>query len=325
MKRRAFIAGLGGAAVWPLAARAQQDRVRRVGILMSGPDDPEQQTYAAVLRDGLQKLGWTDGRNIRLEFRWQATSAERANAYVAELLSLASDIILTATLPSFLAMRRTSSAVPIVFVNLPDPVATGLVTNLAKTGGNFTGFTAYEYAIAGKWLEVLKELAPRVTRVAFIFGTTTAPVGENFYRSLEAAAPLFGVDTTAIRIGSAADLEPAIDTFALKPAGGVVIAAEAAGYNNHASIVSLAARHHLPDPFRFMVTEGGLAFYGIDFADLYRGAASYIDRILRGAKPADLPIQAPTKFELVINLKTAKALGLGVPPALLARANEVIE
>jgi putative ABC transport system substrate-binding protein len=324
MRRRAFIAALCGAVAWPLAARGQQGRLRRVVVLMtSAESDPQQQVRAATLRDGLRKLGWIEGRNIQFEFRWQGTSAERAKTYVAEIVANPPDIVVAATLQGLLAMRREANAVATVFVNQPDPVAMGLVSDLAKPGANFTGFTAYEFAIAGKWIEVLKELAPQVTRFGMIFGNN--PVGENFYRSFQIAAS--GVETTAIRIDGSADVASGIESFALKPNGGLVMAAETSGFANRAAIVDLAARFRLPAvyPFRNIVAEGGLAFYGIDFLDLWRGAATYVDRILRGTKPADLPIQAPTKFELVLNLKTAKALGLEIPPTLLARADEVIE
>ena len=329
MRRREFIAALGGAAAWPLAARAQQgERVRRVVVVMAGSEsDPQQQLSVAVFRDGLRKLGWTDDQNMRLEILWRGASAEAAKTYVADIAAHAPDVVVMTTLQGFLAMRRDASLIPMVFVNLPDPVVMGLVSTLANTGENFTGFTAYEFAIAGKWLQVLKELAPHVTRVAMTFGNATRPVGENFYRALQAAAGPLSVETTAIRIDSPPDVQSGIDAFAVKPNGGLVMAAEAATFYNRALIVGLAARHSLPAvyPFREIVADGGLAFYGISFLDLFRGAATYADRILRGTKPADLPIQAPTKFELVINLKTAKSLGLDVSPQLLARADEVIE
>jgi putative tryptophan/tyrosine transport system substrate-binding protein len=328
MKRREFIAALGGAAAWPITSGAQQDRVRRVVVAMGGSEsDAQQQLNVAEFRDGLRKLGWTDGQNIRIEILWRGVSAEAAKTYVAEIAAQAPDVVVMSTLQGFLTMRRDASSIPMVFVNLPDPVVMGLVSTLANTGENFTGFTAYEFAIAGKWLQVLTELAPHVTRVAMTFGNATKPVGENFYRSLQAAAGSFSVETTAIRIDRPADVQSGIDAFAAKPNGGLVMAAEAVSVFNRALIVELAARHRLPAvyPFRYIVDEGGLAFYGLDFVDLFRGAATYVDRLLRGAKPADLPIQAPTKFDLVINLKTAKALGLTIPPSLLARADEVIE
>jgi putative tryptophan/tyrosine transport system substrate-binding protein len=328
MKRREFLGVLSGAAVWPVAARAQNDRVRRVVVAMVGSEsDPRQQLDVAVFRDGLRRLGWTDGQNMRIEILWRGVSAEAAKVYVAEIAAHSPDAVVMTTLQGFLAMRRDASSIPMVFVNLPDPVVMGLVSTLANTGENFTGFTAYEFAIAGKWLQVLKELAPHVTRVAMTFGNATRPVGENFYRALQAAAGPLSVETTAIRIDSPSDVQSGIDAFAVKSNGGLVMAAEAVSFYNRALIVGLAARHSLPAvyPFREIVDEGGLAFYGINFQDLYRGAATYADRILRGTKAADLPIQAPTKFELAINLKVAKALGPEVSQSLLARADEVIE
>jgi putative tryptophan/tyrosine transport system substrate-binding protein len=327
--RRKLLAALGGvAAAWSLPAWAQKDRARRVAIVMPGAEsDQQQQATASVFRDGLRKLGWIDGQNVRIEVMWGAAPPERARAYVAELIASPPEVVVCGTLQAFLAMRRDGNSIPMVFFNLPDPVVMGIVPNLAKPEGNFTGFTAYDFAIAGKWLEVLKELAPQVLRVAMILGNSTQPVGEYFYRSLQAAAGSFGVETTAIRIDTAADVKAGIDAFALKPNGGLVLAADAGGFANRALVVELAARHHLPAiyPMRNAIEDGGLAFYGIDFLDLPRGAATYVNRILRGAMPADLPVQAPTKFELIINLKTAKALGLEVPLHLQQIADEVIE
>jgi putative ABC transport system substrate-binding protein len=327
MQRRAFIAALGGAAAWPMVARGQQDRVRVVGLLMNGAEsDPANQARLAVVRDGLQKLGWTEGRNLRLEVRWETTNAEPANAAVTELIGIAPDVIIAGGLPAFAALQRLTSTIPVVFVNLADPVARGLVSSIASSGTNITGFTGYEFSIAGKWLAVLKEMVPDVKRVAFIIGASN-PGAENFYRSLQGAAEALAVEPTAIRVADIADLEQAISQFAVRPGGGLLFPAVTFTFRYHAAIIDLAARYQLPAvyPFREFVSDGGLAFYGIDFLDLYRGAASYAGRILRGAKPADLPIQAPTKFDLVVNLRTAKALGLEVPPQLLARADEVIE
>ena len=328
MKRREFIAAAGSAAAWPLVARAQQPRVARVGVVMSGAEiDPEQQKQVSEFRDGMQKLGWVEGKNLRLEVRWQAAGPERAQDTISELINLPLDVILIGTIQAFLALRRSSSNIPSVFVNLPDPVATGLVSTIAKTNSNFTGFTAYEYSITGKWLQVLKEISPDVNRVGFIFGTAIAPVGDNFYRSLETEAPSFGVAAVPIRFSDASALDAELKAFASEPKAGLLIAAEGATFANRTKIVSLAADNRLPAvyPFRNVVTEGGLAFYGIDFVDLFARAPSYVDQILRGANPANLPIQAPPKFDLVINLKTAKALNLEISPSLLARADEVIE
>jgi putative tryptophan/tyrosine transport system substrate-binding protein len=328
VKRREFIAGLSGAAVWPImATRAEQDRVRRVVSLSAlAEDDTGGQTQLAVLRDGLSKLGWVDGRNVRIEALWRAASIERANAFVAGLVQNPPDVVVAGTLQVFLAMRRDASAIPMVFTNLPDPIVMGLVTNLAKPDGNFTGFTAYEFSTAGKWIEVLRELAPRVSRVAMVMANATQPVGEYFYRAMQAAAGSLGTETVAIRASTASDIRDGIEAFARQPNGGLVMAADG-GLGQHGLVIDLAARYQLPAiyPVRQIVDEGGLAFYGIDFLDLYRNATIYVDRILRGARPSELPIQAPTHFQLVINMKVAKTLGLDIPPSLLVSADEVIE
>jgi len=278
MKRRTFIAALGSAAAWPVVARAEQPRVARVGVVMANAEtDPEQQKQASTFRDGMQKLGWVEGRNLRLEVRWQAAGAERAQAIISELINLPLDVILVGSIQAFLALRRSSSNIPAVFVNLPDPVATGLVSTIAKPNSNFTGFTAYEYSITGKWLQVLKEIAPDVNRVGFIFGTAIAPVGDNFYRSLETAAPSFGVTTVPIRFSDASALDTELEAFASEPKAGILIAAEGATFANRAKIISFANDYRLPAvyPFRNVVSEGGLAFYGIDFVDLFARAPSY--------------------------------------------------
>ena len=330
MRRREFIKVIAGSTVaaWPLAAQAQQqDRVRRVVNLEPGPEsDPIGREQVAIFRDGLRKLGWIDGRNIKFEVRWQAAKVEQAKAFVAEILANPPDLVIASTLQVFFAMRRDASAIPMVFTNLPDPVAMGFVSNLAKPDGNFTGFTAYEFVTAAKWLEVLKELAPQVTRVAMIIANSTRQGGEGFYRAIQKPAGSLGVETTLIGSDGPADIQAGIDAFAVKPNGGLLMAADA-GRVNRGTVIEQASRHQLPAvyPYRGIVDEGGLAFYGIDFNEQYRGAAIYVDRILRGAKPADLPIQAPTKFELEINLKVAKALGLTIPSSMIIRADEVIE
>ena len=329
MRRREFISLFGGmAAAWPLAARAQQqDRVRRVINLEAGPEsDPIGREQNAILRDGLRKLGWIEGRNIKFEVLWQAAKAEQAKAYVAGILTNPPDVVVASTLQVFFAMRRDASAIPMVFTNLPDPVGMGFVTNLAKPDGNFTGFTAYEFVTAAKWLEVLKELAPQVTRVAMIIANSSRPVGEGFYRAIQKAAESLGVETTLIRSDGPADVQAGIEAFAVKPNGGLLMAADA-GRVNRGTVIEQASRHQLPAvyPYRGIVDEGGLAFYGIDFNEQYRGAATYVDRILRGTKPTDLPIQAPTKFELEINLKVAKALGLTISSSMIMRADKVVE
>jgi putative ABC transport system substrate-binding protein len=329
MRRREFISLLGGmAAAWPLAARAQQqDRVRRVVNLEAGPEsDPTGREQIAIFGDGMRKLGWIEGRNIKFEVLWQAAMAEQAKAFVAQIIANPPDVVVASTLQVFFAMRRDASAIPMVFTNLPDPVGMGFVSNLAKPDGNFTGFTAYEFVTAAKWLEVLKELAPQVTRVAMIIANSSRPVGEGFYRAVQRAAESLGVETTLIRSDGPADVQAGIEAFAVEPNGGLLMAADPSRFYR-GTVIAQASRHQLPAvyPYRGIVDEGGLAFYGIDFNEQYRGAATYVDRILRGAKPADLPIQAPTKFELEINLKVAKALGLSISSSMIMRADEVIE
>jgi putative tryptophan/tyrosine transport system substrate-binding protein len=331
MRRREFIAALGGAAAWPVVARAQQaDRVRRVGILLAGSeDDREMQAQVSALKSGLQQLGWTEGGNVRFEYRWPDGDPERTRAYAAEFVRLAPDVIVTGTTPGAIVLRRETRSIPVVFVNLADPVGTGLVPSLVKPDGNMTGFTAFEFSITGKkMLELLKEIAPRVTRVALIFGgPEVATTGELFYRAFEPIARSSLVEPVAIPIRNAADIDPAIDAFAAQPNVGLVAVAEPGAVVNRVSIINAAGRHRLPAvyPFRYFVTDGGLAAYGVSLVDQYRRAASYVDRILRGANPADLPVQAPDKFELIINLKTAKAQDINISPVLLSRADEVIE
>jgi putative ABC transport system substrate-binding protein len=328
MRRRDFIALIGGAAAkLPLAARAQQqDRVRRVVSIEAGAEgDPTAREQIAILRDGLRKLGWIEGRNIKLEILWQAAKAEQAKAFVAQLVADPPDVVVASTLQAFFAMRRDASAIPTVFTNLPDPVSMGFVSNLARPDGNFTGFTAYEFVTAGKWLEVLKELAPQVTRIAMIISKATRPVGEGFYGAMQATAGPLGIETSLIAVDGPTDMQAGVEAFATKPNGGVIVAADPVRFIRGA-VIEQADRHRLPAvyPYRGIIDEGGLAFYGIDFDDMYRGAATYVDRILRGAKAADLPIQAPTKFELEINLKVAGALGLNVPSSMIVRADRVI-
>jgi putative tryptophan/tyrosine transport system substrate-binding protein len=318
VKRREFIAALGGAAAWPAVARAQQgERKKRIVVLSAFADsDTDGQAQLQVFRDGLSELGWIEDRNVHIETLWRAGSSERASAFVSGLVQNPPDIVIAGTLQVFLAMRRDASTIPMVFTNLPDPVAMGFVKNLAKPDGSFTGFTAYEFSTAGKWLEVLKELAPRVSRVAMTLANASQPVGENFYRAMQGAGRSLGVETTAIRVNSVSDVEVGISAFAGQANGGLVMAADA-GLGQRALVIELAARYRFPAiyPLRQIIEEGGLAFYGIDFRDLYRGVAIYVDRILRGARPAALPIQAPTKFQLVINMQVAKALGLDIPPS----------
>jgi putative ABC transport system substrate-binding protein len=329
VNRREFISLLGGAAAsWPPAARAQQgERVRRVGVLMSvAADGPQGQDRLAAFVKSLQQLGWTEGRNVRIDQRWGAGDAERTRRYAAELVALDPDVILASGDHSVVAARQASRTVPIVFAAVADPVGTGYVESLARPGGNTTGFTLFEYSTSGKWLELLKEIAPGVKRVAVIREAGTAS-GTGFFAAIQAVAPALGVELSPIGAADATEIERAVTAFARSPDGGLVVTGSAQTAVHSNLIVALAARHRLPAVYfgRFIISAGGLLSYGPDFVDEHRRAASYVDRILKGEKPADLPVQAPTKYELVINLKTAKALGLEVPATLLARADEVIE
>jgi ABC-type uncharacterized transport system substrate-binding protein len=328
MRRRDFLHALTGATVaWPLAAHAQQSgQVRRVGVLMNlSEDDSAGQRFVAAFRQTLKELGWLDGRNVGIDVRWGAGNRDRYRQLAAELVSSAPEVIVAATTDPVVSVQGASTAVPIVFVVVVDPVGSGLVRSMARPGGNATGFTVFEYAIGAKWLELLKEIAPRVTRAAVLRDPAIA-AGIGQFAAIQAVAPV-GLELSAIGLRDAYEVEQAIAAFARDPNGGLVVTASAFGSNHPQSIVTLASRHKLPAvyPFRYFVDAGGLICYGPDFLDQYRRAAGYVDRILKGEKPADLPVQAPTKYELAINLKTAKALGLTVPPALLARADEVIE
>jgi putative tryptophan/tyrosine transport system substrate-binding protein len=328
VKRRAFITLLGGAAVWPLVARAQQgDRMRRIGVLMPlAADDPEAQTRFAAFAQGLERLGWTIGRNVRIDLRWAAGDPERIRRGVAELLALEPDAVLATGSTTVGPLRQATRAVSIVFVAVPDPVGAGFVANLARPGGNVTGFMGFEYGISPKWLELLKQIAPSVTRVGVIRDPDiSAGIGQ--FGAIQAVAASFGVETIPIGVRDAGDIEHDIAAFAHGSNGGLIVTRSAWAVVHRDLIVTLAARHRLPAVYwdRVSVIGGGLISYGANLPDQYRRAAVYVDRILKGEKPADLPVQAPTKYELVINLKTAKALGLDVPPTLLARADEVIE
>jgi putative ABC transport system substrate-binding protein len=329
MQRREFMTLLGGAAAaWPLAARAQQaDRVRRIGMLMStAADDPDGQARIAAFLDGLQQLGWTDGRNVKIDYRWPAGDADKSRKYAAELVALAPDIILAFGSANMTSLLQATRTVPIVFVAVPDPVGAGYVDSLSRPGGNATGFMTFEYSMGGKWLEVLKEIAPGVTRVAVLRDPAiTSGIGQ--WGAIQSAAPSLGVEVNPINVSDAGDIERAVTAFARSSNGGLIVTASGLTIAHRDLINTLAARHKLPAVYfeRLFVAAGGLISYGSVVVDQSRRAASYVDRILKGEKPADLPVQAPTKFELVINLKTAKALGLTVPPSLLARADEVIE
>jgi ABC-type uncharacterized transport system substrate-binding protein len=327
--RRKFMTLLGSAAAaWPLAARAQQrGRMRRVGVLIGlTADDPESLARVGALLQALQQMGWTDGRNIRIEYRWGSAEVERIQKHAAELVALAPDVILAAGTPTVSALQKMTRNVPIVFVGVADPVGGGFVASLAAPGGNTTGFTVYEYAISGKWLELLKEIAPRVTRAAILRDSATIAGGGQF-GAIQSVAPSLGVEVSPVNVHDVDEIERAVTAFARSPNGGIIVTGSPLTTFHRELIVTLAARQGLPAvyPYRFFVTGGGLISYGSDTVDQYRLAAGYIDRILKGEKPADLPVQAPTKYETVINLKTAKALGLEIPPSLLARADEVIE
>jgi putative tryptophan/tyrosine transport system substrate-binding protein len=328
MKRREFIALVGGAAASPLAARAQQPtRMLRIGVLIStAADDPEVRTRNTAFLQGLQQLGWTDGRNVRIDFRWGAGNADAIRNYAAELVALSPDIILASGTASIGPLQQATRTVPIVFTIVVDPVGAGFVDSLARPGGNITGFITFEYGLAAKWLELLKQIAPGVTRVAVLRDPAiTAGIGQ--FGAIQTAAPSLGVEVSPINMRDAGELESAVAAFARSPNSGLVVTGSSLAQFHRDLIVALAARHKLPTVYnnRYYVTSGGLISYGPDFVDQFRRAAGYVDRILKGEKPADLPVQAPTKYELVISLKTAKALGLSMPSTVLARADEVIE
>jgi putative ABC transport system substrate-binding protein len=328
MQRRDFITLLGGAAAaWPLAARAQGERMRRVGVLVpAAADDPEAKARIVAFLQGLQQLGWTDGRNVRIDTRWASGDVERIRTHAAELVALGPDVILAGGGAAMGPLQQATRTVPIVFTQTPDPVGAGFVASLARPGGNATGFTLFEFGISVKWLELLKEIAPRVTQVAAL-RDPVAPAGLGQLGAIQGVAPSFGVELSLVDVRYAPEIERAVTAFAHQPNSGLIVLSSATAIVHRDLIITVAARHKLPVvyPARFFVAGGGLISYGPDTIEPHRRAAAYVDRILKGEKPADLPVQAPTKYELVINLKTAKALGLDVPPALLARADEVIE
>jgi putative tryptophan/tyrosine transport system substrate-binding protein len=328
MRRREFIGLLGSAAAtWPLAVRAQE-RMRRIGILLpAAADDPAWQAWVGAFLQALGELGWTIGRNVRIDTRWAGANAAEIRRHAAELAALAPDVILAAGTSTVGPLLQATRTVPVVFPNVGDPLGAGFVESLARPGGNATGFLAFEYSLSGKWLELLKEIAPGVTRVAVLRDPAT-PSGVGQFSVIQAVAPPLRVEVNPINMRrDAGEIERAIAAFAGSPNGGLILTAAALSLLHHNLIVTLAARHKLPAvyAYRNIVTAGGLISYGADYTDQYRRAAGYVDRILKGEKPADLPVQAPTKYELVINLKTAKALGLEIPPTVLARADEVIE
>jgi len=325
MKRREFIALIGGAATMPLMAQAQQsERTRRIGVLMPFPkDNAEGQKRIAAFLQEMQQLGWSDGRNLQIEYRWETGDIRKA---AMELVALSPEVIFASTTPALAALQPVTRTVPIVFAQVADPVSAGFVASMAQPGGNVTGFTNIEYGIGAKWLELLKEIAPRVTRVGVIRDpAVTASIGQ--FGAIQSVARSFGVELIALGGRDARELENNITEFARGSNCGLITVAVPLTVNNMSLIISLAARHRLPAtyPFRFFVANGGLVCYGPDSIDPYRRAAGYVDRILKGEKPAGMPVQAPTKYELVINLKTAKALGLSVPLSLQQRADEVIE
>jgi putative ABC transport system substrate-binding protein len=330
VKRRKFITLLGGAAIaWPLAARAQQgQRMRRIGVLSTVPaDDSESQVRMAAFHQGLQETGWVVGRNLRIDYRWSgAGDTEQVRKYANELIALAPEVVLAVATPAVGALQQASRTTPIVFVQVSDPVGAGFVESLARPGGNTTGFTPFEFGISAKWLQLLKEVAPNVTR-ALVLRDPALTSGIAQFAVMQSAGPLLGVELSPVGVSGASEIERAIAAMAQRSNGGLIVLPGSLTLLHRKLIVALAAQHRLPAvyPYRYHVTDGGLISYGPDTIEQYRRAGGYIDRILKGEKPADLPVQAPTKYELVINLKTAKGLGLEVPPTLLARADEVIE
>jgi len=330
MRRREFITLIGGAAAWPLAARAQQsERVRRVGVLMGyAENDVEAQAWVAAFREGLQKLGWVEGRNMQFDTRWAWADVEAMQRFARELIALQPDVILSQLTPTTAALLQHTRTIPIVFAMVADPVGSGFVANLSRPGGQVTGFATMEGSLGGKWLELIKEVAPRITRVAVLFNPPTAATFAEYYlNSVKVSAASLGVEAIAAPVHDASELEPIVAAQAREPNSGLIVIPDAFTSGHRAHVTSLAARYQLPAvyPYRQFAELGGLLSYGFDRLDNWRGAAGYVDRILKGEKPADLPVQAPTKYELVLNLKTAKALGLDVPWILQQRADEVIE
>jgi putative tryptophan/tyrosine transport system substrate-binding protein len=330
MQRREFIAGLGSAAAWPVVARAQQpERMRRIGVLtVDEENDPETKAALSAFTRGLAELGWTDDRNLRMDVRWAGGNVDRMGMFAKELVDLQPDVILANATPPTAALQRETRTIPIVFVYVSDPIGSGFVASLARPGGNITGFTNHEPSMGGKWLQLLTEIAPGVKRAAIIFNPDIAPYVRSYYLpSFEAAARSLKVQPIVAPVYSDAEIETAIISLGRQPESVLVMAPDPFTFARRAPIILLAARNNVPAvyPYSFCVREGGLLSYGADVGDIFRRAAPYVDRILRGAKPADLPVQAPIKFQMAINLKTAKALGLTVPQSILLRADEVIE
>ena len=330
MRQREFVTLIGGAvAVWASLARAQQTRkVPLVGVLMPfEKGDEEAERRQSAFQNGLEQFGWRNGQNIRIEYRWAGGDPNRYQSHAVELVGLAADVILANATPVLAAVRAQTHTIPIVFVQVIDPVSRGFVNSLARPGGNITGFTNFEFPMGGKWVEMLKEIAPQVKSTAVLFNPDTAPYGESFFQQIKASASSLSIETVEAQVKNSTELTKAVEESAAKLSGSLIILPDTYTTVHRDSIIELAGRHQLPSiyPFRYFATQGGLVSYGVDTEDLFRRAAGYIDRILRGEKPADLPVQAPVKYELVINLKTAKSLGLTVSPTLLARADEVIQ
>jgi putative ABC transport system substrate-binding protein len=329
MTRREFITLLGCAVAWPLAARAQQaEGMRRIGVLMGyAENDPEAQAWIRVLVQGLKERGWIDGSTVRFDYRWATGTLNPMGSYAADLMALSPDLIVAAATPALAAVWRETRSVPIVFVNVADPIGQGFVAGMAHPGGNVTGFTSFEFSTGGKWVEVLKEISPSLVRIVVIYNPATAPYFPLFLRSIEAAAPSFAVKPIVVPVHDAAEIERVIATAAQESNSGLIVVPSAFMTTHRELIIGAAARDRLPAVYgySYYAASGGLVSYGFDVRDLFRRAASYVDRILKGAKPGDLPVQAPNTFQLVINLRTAKALGLEIPPNLLAIADEVIE
>src|SRR5215212_4094770 len=328
MKRRGFIGLLGGAAAWPLVAHAQQgERMRTVGVLMNfTASDPEGPPRAAAIKHGMRELGWTVGLNLRIEYRWSAGDAEANRRNAAELVALGTDVIIAGASPAMVALQQATSTVPVVFLAVTDPVGAGYVASLARPGGNATGFIFVEYGVSGKWLELLKEIAPQIVRVAVLRDPTVA-VGIGQLAAIQSAAPSLGIEVIPVNLRDASEIERGVTAFARGSNDALIVTASPLAFGHRDLIITLAAKHKLPAlyPLRFFIAGGGLISYGPDTMSQYRRATGYVDRILKGEKPGDMPVQAPTKYELVINLKTAKTLGLNIPQSLLATADEVIE